>query len=82
MRVGLPAGLGQSIGQGRIGRQAASVGRAVDAAVGGRLGVGGAVVEAPSPGPPVSPTNGMCWRSTASRLIRSAAFFWVATSRT
>ncbi len=30
----------------------------------------------------VSPTNGMPWRSTASRLIRRAAVFWVATSRT
>ena len=29
----------------------------------------------PAPTPPVSPRNGMPWRSTASRLIRSAAVF-------
>ena len=36
----------------------------------------------PGPTPPVSPRNGIPWRSTASRLIRSAAVFWAATSRT
>ena len=36
----------------------------------------------PAPKPPVSPANGMCWRSTASRLIRRAAVFCSATSRT
>ena len=36
----------------------------------------------PAPMPPVSPRNGMPCRSTASRLIRSAAVFWPATSRT
>ena len=36
----------------------------------------------PAPTPPVSPRNGMPWRSTASRLIRSAAVFCIATSRT
>ena len=36
----------------------------------------------PAPTPPVSPRNGIPWRSTASRLIRSAAVFCSATSRT
>ena len=38
----------------------------------------------PWPGatPPSSPWNGMPWRSTASRLIRSAAVLAAATSRT
>ena len=36
----------------------------------------------PGPTPPVSPTNGIPCRSTASRLIRSAAVFWPTTSRT
>ena len=34
------------------------------------------------PTPPDSPTNGIPWRSTASRLIRRAAVFCSATSRT
>ena len=36
----------------------------------------------PAPTPPDSPRNGIPCRSTASRLIRSAAVFWRATSRT
>lgn len=31
---------------------------------------------------PVSPTNGMAWRVSASTLIRRTAVFAVATSRT
>ena len=52
---------------GSIGQPGRS-GAAVDGAAAGRLA---------GPMPPVSPTNGIPWRSTASRLIRSAAVFWV-----
>ena len=47
---------------------------------------GGFAVRCPSPAPAPasasSPTNGIAWRSTASRLIRRAAVFCSATSRT
>src|SRR5207248_751791 len=39
-------------------------------------------IPCPRATPDSSPRNGMPWRSTASRLIRSAAVFWAATSRT
>ncbi len=83
MRLGAATGLGQAVGEGRVGRQAAAIGSAIRRSVGAvdRRKEAGAASPWPSP-PPVSPTNGMCWRSTASRLIRRAAVFCVATSRT
>ena len=52
----------------------------------GRIAIGGHRGSSPMPWPgatpPSSPRNGMPWRSTASRLIRRAAVFAAATSRT
>src|SRR5436190_2348530 len=66
----------------RRSARAGSVGR--PARSGERSREARAIVEAgaPDPTPPVSPTNGSPDRSTASRLIRSAAVFCSATSRT
>ena len=88
VRVGLAARLGEPLGERGIHRQAGPVGRTVRATR-GRLGrvdaerVGASIrSRGAEAGPPVSPTNGIRCRSTASRLIRRAAVFCSATSRT
>ena len=84
VRVRLAARLGQALGEARVGRKAGAIRRSIGTAVGvGRRAIRrSALAAAPGPTPPVSPTNGIPCRSTASRLIRSAAVFCSATSRT
>ena len=90
MGVRLPARFGQAIRQPRVGRKA----HAIRCTIGGRADPVSAWAAASlvslmplaplaaGPTPPDSPTNGIACRSTASRLIRKAAVFCSATSRT
>ena len=87
MGVRLPAGLGQALGQPRVGRQPGAIrrsigGRADPASACAAVALAPLAPLAAGPTPPDSPTNGIAWRSTASRLIRRAAVFCSATSRT